>query len=557
MVDLVVRDGLVYDGSGLSPYRADVAVDGGRVVAIGRFPDGADRVIEAAGRAVAPGFIDVHTHLDAQLSWDHCAVPMLEHGVTTVVTGNCSLSLAPLRPDQRQRLARMFEQIEQVPFDALESGIDWEWEDFPQWLAYLEPRLGINLAPLVGHSALRMWVMGADAHERAATDAEVTAMQRSLAAALAAGAVGLSISHIDIDEQRRPVPSRLAERSELLRLGATLGAAGGMLQSVPEFWDTEAMVRRVEELAELSIATGCPTTFSPLIDQTPGLVDEVLAAVESAWRRGARVFAQVQAHGIDLNFRLCEAGFAFARLRPWRKILAVEDRAEQLVRFNDPDTRRVLVDAAYLSADAKTRANLEATYVSASGVGSLVGQRLGDIAGQRQTNPAEAMLDIATAENLETRFTRPATSNTDIDLLERLIRHPAVLIGASDAGAHVRSFSTYGDTGHLFRDFVRSGQAMPVEQAVKCLTANQARAWGLHDRGQLLPGAPADIVVFDPDTIDVGPDLDVADLPAGHRRYLRHSVGVEATVVNGSLAWSAEEGYIPQVAGQVARATGR
>jgi N-acyl-D-amino-acid deacylase len=198
------------------------------------------------------------------------------------------------------------------------------------------------------------------------------------------------------------------------------------------------------------------------------------------------------------------------------------------------------------------RANLGATYVSASLSASWVGRRLGDLALARGSNPAEVMLDIALAENLETRFTRPATSNTDIDLLERLIRHPAVLIGASDAGAHVRSFSTYGDTGHLFRDFVRCRPAMSVAEAVKCLTANQARAWGLHGRGQLLAGSPADIVVFDPATVDVGPDMDVADLPAGGRRYLRHSVGVEATIVNGTLAWSAEEGYLSQHAGRVA-----
>ncbi|HEY2301556.1 MAG TPA: amidohydrolase family protein, partial [Acidimicrobiales bacterium] len=554
MVDLIVRDGLIHDGSGLSAYRADVAVDGGRVVGIGRFGGKAERVIDADGLAVAPGFIDVHTHLDAQLSWDHQAVPMLEHGVTTVVTGNCSLSLAPLRSGQRERLARMFEQIEQVPYDALDRGIDWAWEDFPQWLAYLEPRLGINLAPLVGHSALRMWIMGAAAHERAASEEEITAMQRCLAAALDAGAAGLSISHIDVDERRQPVPSRLADPAELQRLGVTLGAAGGMLQSVPEFWDTGAMLRRVDELATLSVTSGCPTTFSPLIDQTPGLVDEVLAGVEEAWRRGARVFAQVQARRLDLNFRLCESGFAFARLRPWRQIMALADRGEQLARFRDPATRRELVDTAYLAADAKSRASLEASWVSAvvnRANEALVGRTLGDIAAARRGNPAEVMLDIALDEQLETRFTRPATSNTDADLLARLIRHPAVLIGASDAGAHVRSFSTYGDTGCLFRDFVRSRQTISVEQAVKCLTANQSRAWGLGDRGQLAAGSPADIVVFDPKTIDVGPDMDVTDLPAGGRRYLRHSVGVEATIVNGGLAWSAEEGYLPQRGGQV------
>jgi N-acyl-D-aspartate/D-glutamate deacylase len=234
--------------------------------------------------------------------------------------------------------------------------------------------------------------------------------------------------------------------------------------------------------------------------------------------------------------------------------MALADRGEQLARFRDPATRRELVDTAYLAADAKSRASLEASWVSAvvnRANEALVGRTLGDIAAARRGNPAEVMLDIALDEQLETRFTRPATSNTDADLLARLIRHPAVLIGASDAGAHVRSFSTYGDTGCLFRDFVRSRQTISVEQAVKCLTANQSRAWGLGDRGQLAAGSPADIVVFDPKTIDVGPDMDVTDLPAGGRRYLRHSVGVEATIVNGGLAWSAEEGYLPQRGGQV------
>ncbi len=560
MIDLLVRGGLVHDGTGLPPYRADVAVEGQRVAAIGgvgrEAADGlrAARVIDADGLAVAPGFIDIHTHLDAQLSWDHCAIPMLEHGVTTVVTGNCSLSLAPLRAAQRERLARMFEQIEQVPFDALDCGIDWAWEDFPQWLDHQEPRLGINLAPLVGHSALRMWVMGDDAHERAATEAEVDAMCRTLAAALAAGAVGLSISHIDVDEHRRPVPSRLADAKELRRLGATLGAGGAMLQAVPEYWDLDAMLQRVEGLAELSIATGAPATFSPLIDQTPGLVDTVLEAVEGVWRRGARVFPQVQPAGSISTSASASPALPSPACGRGARCWPLATGRGQLSRFSDPATRQVLVEAAYVSADAKSRARLEATYVSAvgrQGYQGLVGRRLSDLAAERGCNPAEAMLDIAVADGLETRFTRPATSNTDTGLLSRLVGHPAVLIGASDAGAHVRSFSTYGDTAVLFRQFVRAEGALSVEEAVRRLTTDPSRAWGLGARGQLHRGAPADLVVFDPDTIDVGPDLDVADLPAGRSRYLRRAVGTQATIVNGQVAWTAEEGYTGVRSGQV------
>jgi len=557
VIDLVVRGGLVHDGSGLPAYRADVAVDGGRVVHLGRSDDGARQVIDATGLAVAPGFIDGHTHFDAQLSWDPLATPMLEHGVTTVVTGNCSLSLAPLHADQRVRLARMFEQIEQVPYDVLARGIDWTWEDFPEWLAHQEPHLGINLAPLVGHSALRMWVMGDDAHEQEATAEEVARMGSCLAAALRAGAVGLSISHIDVDEHRRPVPSRLAGPAELAALAQVLGAHGAMLQCVPEYWDTDVMLRRVDELAELSLASGAATTFSPLLDQTPGLVDAVLARVEEVWRRGARVFAQVQPRGIDLNFRLCEPGFAFARSRPWREVLALGSTAEQLRRYRDPAVRDVLVDAAYRSADAAARTNLERTVVAAAesdGVRLLVGRTLGELAAQRGCDPAEAMIDVAVADGLATRFTRAATTNTDPAVLARLVAHPAVLVGASDAGAHVRSFPTHGDTGVLFRDFVRDRAALSVESAVRRLTADQSRAWGLGGRGLLSAGGPADVVVFDPATLDTSADEDVADLPGGHRRYLRRSVGVAATILNGEVAWTADDGYRDQHAGQLVRA---
>jgi N-acyl-D-amino-acid deacylase len=555
MFDLVIRNGLVVDGSGLPAYRADVAVQQGRIALVGRAEAAAARTIDATDRVVAPGFIDIHTHFDAQLSWDPVATPMLEHGVTTIVTGNCSLSLAPLRAEQRPRLSRMFGQIEQLPQPLFDVGVDWAWESFAEWIEVRERRLGLNVAPLVGHSALRMFVMGDDAHERAATEPEIRAMQDELREALAAGAAGLSVSCVDIDELGRPVPSRLAEPDEVSQLAECLGDAGAMLQIVPEYWDSALVRRRIDELAELSRRHRIATTFAPLIDQTPGLVDEVLEHLDAIRATGARVHAQVQPRGLDVNFRLCEWNFALYRCSGWSRVLRMSDRDEQLGAYTDGETRRRLVSTAYPDDDPDRRAQLDTAYVSAVDdptLGDLVGRTLADIAAERGTDPAEAMIDIAVADRLETRFTKPPSSNRDLPTLVRMLRHPGALVGASDAGAHVRGFSTYGDTSWVLGELVRRRGQFTLEDAVKRITSDLAHAWNLPGRGRLGAGHAADIVVFDPATVDRSAEVDLADLPNGCRRYVRGSVGIDATIVNGHVAWCPSEGYSPSLAGVIA-----
>ncbi len=555
VMDLVIRGGWVIDGSGSSAYRADVGVHEGRIVRVGIVDDDGDETIDVGGRTVAPGFIDVHTHFDAHLSWDATAAPMLEHGVTTIVTGNCSLSLAPLQVDQRARMSRMFGQIEQLPQALFDVGVDWGWETFAEWIAARQRRLGINLAPLVGHSALRMFVMGDDAHERPATRDEITAMQRELADALDAGAAGLSLSHVDIDETGRPVPSRLAEPDEISSLAHTLGQAGAMLQIVPEYWDAGLICRRIDDLAELSLRHQLTTTFSPLLDQAPGLVDTVLAHLDEVAASGARVHPQVQPRGIDVNFMLSEWNFMLYKCSGWSKILRMTDVEAQLGAYTDAETRRRLVATAYPDDDHDRRSQLDTAYVSAVGDTSLtplLGRSLGDIARERGVNPAEAMLDIAVADGLATRFTKPPSSNCHLPTLARMLAHRSVLVGASDAGAHVRGFSTYGDTGVLLGDLVRRHHLFSLENAVKRVTGDLAMAWNLAGRGFLRPGHAADITVFDPATIDRGSELDVADMPTGCRRYVRGSVGVDTTIVNGQVAWSRADGYRPTLAGRIA-----
>ena len=292
MFDLVIRDGLIVDGTGLPGRHGDVAIADGRIVSVGGRAGEAHRVLQADGKVVAPGFIDPHTHYDAQLCFDPYAFPAIEHGVTTVVPGNCSLSLAPLRVDQRDTFSRMFRLIEEMPEAAFDAGVDWRWgEGFGQWLDALAGNVALNVAPLVGHSVLRMFVMGPEAQERAATAAETRAIADLLRECLDAGAVGLSTSFVDIDETYRPVPSRWAAPAELDALSAVLGDHGAILQIVHEFFDTDLTIARVEQLAELSLRHGITTTLSPLFhsDASPHATTRVMEAVHQARARGAAV----------------------------------------------------------------------------------------------------------------------------------------------------------------------------------------------------------------------------------------------------------------------------
>src|SRR6185503_19376256 len=266
----------------------------------------ARQTLDARGQVVAPGFIDPHTHFDVQLLWDGAARPALEHGVTCVVPGNCSLSLAPLKAADRKAVIGMFQQIEEMPPEAFTVAFDWTWEDFQGYRDAIEKGLSINVAPLVGHSMIRLWVMGPASQERASTPDEIARMQDLLRECLQAGAVGLSTSFVDMDEHGRPVPSRYDQVEELDALSAVLGEFGRMLQIVPEFYDTDLTIARIDQLAELSLKHGIPTTFSPVFDSTltPNNVPRTLARVEEQFARGARVWPQMQTRPIDISFSL-------------------------------------------------------------------------------------------------------------------------------------------------------------------------------------------------------------------------------------------------------------
>ncbi len=550
MFDVIVRNGFVVDGSGEAGFKGDVAVLDGKIAAVGVVAGQAHREIDAEGRVVAPGFIDPHTHFDVQLLWDGAARPALEHGVTCIVPGNCSLSLAPLRTADRPKVVGMFQQIEEMPPEAFTQAFDWSWEDFAGYRDAIAAKLSINVAPLVGHSVIRLWVMGEAAQQRTATADEVTAMQEVLRECLKAGAIGLSTSFVDLDEHGRPVPSRFADFAELDALTAVLGEFGRMLQCVPEFYDVDITIARIDQLSELSLKHGVPTTFSPVFDNTstPQNAPRILARVEEQFARGARVWPQMQTRPIDISFSLLRPSLFFARLPRWVRVLR-QPLEQRLASLQDPEIVAKMVEDLGLDGGKKMMGGLIVRGGDAAPA-EWAGRTLGEIAAERGEVPALALINLSLEYGLDVAFLAADMGHEATDRIGPMLAHPLVHIGASDGGAHIASFSTYGDTGYLFSEFVRKSGHLTLEQAVRKITADTADIWGLKGRGRLKPGLAADIVIFDPDRIDRAEERAVFDMPGEGMRYVRDARGVDTVLVNGEVAY-ADGGYTDARSGVV------
>lgn len=538
MLDVLIKGGLVVDGSGAPGVVADVGVRDGRIAAVGTGLGEARSVIDAGGRVVAPGFIDPHTHFDVQLLWDGAAQPTLAHGVTSIVPGNCSLSLAPLKAADRPAVIGMFQQIEEMPPAAFTEAFEWTWEDFAGYRDAIEPGLSVNVAPLVGHSVIRLWVMGEASQQRAARPDELAAMQTLLRTCLEAGAVGLSTSFVDVDAKGHPVPSRYASFEELDALCEVLGEFGRMLQVVPEFYQTDLTIARIDQLAELSIKHGIPTTFSPLFDSTatPNNVPRTLARVEEQFARGARVWPQMQTRPIDISFSLLRPSLFFARLPGWIRVLRLP-LEERLAALRDPATVEKMVAEAGEDGGVAMMSHLIVRGGDAAPA-ELAGKTLGEVAKARGQVPALALIDLSLEHGLDVAFLSASMGHERTDRIGPMLAHPLVHIGASDGGAHISSFSTYGDTGYLFSEFVRATGHLTLERAIQKITSETAEIWGLKDRGLLKAGYAADVVVFDADNVARGEERPVFDMPGGGLRYVRDAVGIEAVLVNGELAYA-------------------
>lgn len=543
MYDLVIRNGSVVDGSGMPSYKADIALTGNRIAKIGQISEKGRKEIDATGKVVSPGFIDPHTHFDAQLLWDGYAKPALSHGVTTIVPGNCSLSLAPLKAEHRMRLVGMFNQIEEMPYVAFEEGVVWDWETFSEYITRIRKGLAINVAPLVGHSVIRLWVMGDAATERTANAAEIAEMQAVLRECLDAGAIGLSTSYVDMDEKLQPVPSRYAEAAEVEALASVLGEYGRILQIVPEFYDPDLTIARLDQLAEISLKYAIPTTFSPLFINADNVaaVDKVMARVDEQFARGARVWPQVQTRPIDISFSFAVPSLIFVRYPTWYRTMRFGTPAQILATFGDPEMRKkLLAEAAPMMA---LWSFLKLRFANTEANQKYVGKTLAEIGAMRGVNALEAMIDLSIEEELDAHFMAAGMGHNSDERVSAMLKHPRVHIGASDGGAHILSFSTYGDTGYLFSHFVRDLNAMSIEEAVKKVTSDTAGIWGIPDRGLLQKGYVADIVVFDPQTIARGEEIYVQDVPGNGKRYVREAHGVDTVLVGGGIAWTAADGY--------------
>ncbi len=538
-----IRGGTVVDGTGAPPVRADVLIEGERVRAVGGGAARADTVIDADGLLVAPGFVDLHTHYDAQLFWDPNASPSPLHGVTTVLGGNCGFSLAPLAPEGADYIGRMMARVEGMPLPALQAGLPWDWGSFGDWLGRLDGRIAVNAGFLVGHSTLRRLVMGERAVGGTATAADVDAMEAALHAALEDGALGFSTSqvHTHNDGDGQPVPSRAAARAEMERLAAAVQAhEGTTVELIVAGCLNGFTEEEVDFLTTMSLLADRPVNWNVLgvSAMNPDGAWSQLAAGTAAAERGATVVALTLPHSMQLRLSF-EHGAILDGLPGWREVFALPVD-ERMAALSDPETRRRL-DAGAQSDEAGILRHLaqwdrlvfDETFAAENA--DAQGRSVSEVARARGRAPFDALLDVVVADRLRTGLRPPIpTSEDDWVLRAQVWQDPRAIVGGSDAGAHLDTMCGAIYSTSMLGDGVRARGLLSWEQAVRQLTDVPARLYGLRDRGRLVPGAYADVVVFDPSSIGHGAVRTRNDLPGGASRLYAEATGVCHVFVNGT-----------------------
>ncbi len=541
--DLVIRNGTVIDGSGLPRYRADVGIKHGKITSIGRIREDAREVIDAEGHVVAPGFVDGHTHMDAQIFWDPLGTCSCWHGITTVVMGNCGFTLAPSKPGEEHLVVRNLERAEDISGEAMAAGIDWSWETYPEYLDTLEalPK-GINYSGYVGHSALRTYAMGERAFTEDATDDDLAVMRRELRDAIRAGAMGFTTSrtpnHMTMDG--RPVASRVALWDEVRDLVNTMGEMNaGIFEIAGEATgrDPERQREYLDRLRDLAVESGRPITWGMFANRRApemwrpyfDLLDETAAA-------GGRMFAQVHSRALNLLLSF-KTQMPFDRLPVWRDLRALP-LAEQAAQLRDSEMRERLVAAANgdeweqaTGAEAR-RPNYDRLYVMNSV--TEANPTVAEVARQREQDPVETVIDLALEKDLDQFFAQPI-ANEDDDAVLEMMQHDRSVVTFSDSGAHVSQIMDSSLQTHVFSHWVREKQALTLEQAVRMVTFEPASNWGIANRGLLREGWAADVCIFDPDQIAALMPEVATDLPAEAKRLTQKAQGILATVVNGEV----------------------
>ncbi len=541
MYDLVIRGGTVVDGTGADAREADVAIHDGRIVAIGEIAEEGAKTLDAKGRVVAPGFVDIHTHYDAQAFWDGTLSPSSFHGVTTVVGGNCGFSIAPLVPEAGDYLMRMLARVEGMPLESLQQGVPWDWTSFGSYLDKLEGRLAVNAGFLVGHSALRRVVMGEDATKREATDEELAEMVELLRQSVREGGMGFSssIAATHNDEAGDPVPSRHASREEIVALARALrDLPGTTLEFIPGtgLWqDAEKSL-----MTDMSLAANRPINWNVLSPTAANAeyTHHQLGAGDYAAERGATVIALTVPQTPTVRINLF-SGFLFDAFPGWAPLfqLDIEARKEKL---KDPTYRKELDEGANSEAAGLLRGLARWATMTIDQVGrpeneGVRGRTIGELAEEQGKTPFDTMIDLALSDDLKTSFKpgNPPEDQATWELRAKTWTDGRAVVGASDAGAHLDMIDTFAFSTNLL-DHSREHDLLPIEEAVRQLTDVPARLYGLRERGRLQEGWYADIVIFDADRVKSGPVYTREDLPGGAYRLYADAEGIGHVIVNGT-----------------------
>lgn len=541
MLDLLIRNAQVIDGSGAPAIRRDVGVRAGKIVLEGK-PGPAAKTLDADGLTLCPGFVDIHTHYDAQLGWDAYASPSCQHGITSVLSGNCGFTLAPLKADYAEYIMRMMSVVEGMPLVSLQQGLDWNWRSFGEYLARYDGKIAINAGFMTGHSALRLAVMGKAAVGSTASDDQVKAMAALLQQCLREGALGFSTSqsftHVDADGA--PVPSRAASREETLALAAAIRPFAVRNLQITMSGSTKGFTTEERDLMTvMSRLAAAPINWNPFQVKTEqaGFIEHQLAVSDHAAQHGARILGLVLPKEQRLLFSF-GSGIPLNALPGWSETFAL-DKDGRKRAFSDPAVRRSLracetsMDLGGLAPYAKW-AEFE---VVAGGANAKpwLGQKLGDIARASGREVFDVLMDLVVADNLQTLFFVPQMLFTDAAWRRRaeLVCDPRVAVGGSDAGAHLDLFTNANYATDMLANMVRKRGLLSLERAIARMTDAPCRLYGLKDRGRIADGWAADLVLFDPATVGPGADVELNDLPGGAKRIASTPTGMAHVFVNG------------------------
>ena len=551
--DLIVRRGRVVDGSGLPSYVADVGVKDGKIAEVGKLKGTAAKTIDADGLAVAPGFIDHHTHLDAQMLWDPYGTCEPQHGITTVVMGNCGLTLAPVKNGDEDALVKSFVRVEAIPRFALEKGVEWKWHSYGEYLNNFEGKIGINVGGLVGHIAVRHNVMGEEAVERKASGKEVQQMRGLVLEAMEGGALGISTNRNErhMREDGKPVASRLADDEELFALCDVLAECNpGVIETILG----RNKIEHFEFYHDLARRTQRPVLWQSLQHRwvEPNLWRQQLDAVEPIFRAGYRAYGLSHTVPLVRHFELknCQV---FDEFPTWKNIMFLPEAVRKQA-FADPETRKKL--RADLADPRPTNFHRRWDIVRVEKVikpenQKYAGKSVAEMAAMRNQDPLDAFLDLSLEEDLGTVFWN-ANNGGDANAMGEILRSPYVLVGTSDAGAHVQFGADFGYGTTLLGLWVRERQVMTLEQAIHKLTFHVASIFGLAGRGLLRPGYAADLAIFNPNTVNSHEPEWANDYPAGSKRLVQRSDGMHYTIVSGKVIH--EDGRMSgELPGQVIR----